>query len=336
MNRAGARIESVGSYLPPRVVTSREIEEQLASTAPIGWLQELTGVETRRVAEAGTTSSALSLLALRDALSRSSHEPRDIDCLIVGSVCPDFGEPATANVIQEALGLCGAGFDVNNACNGFLTSLQIAESFIATGAYRCIAIVCGEMISPFIPWHLAEQPSETLKHIGALTLGDGAGAVIVTAAEEADGGGRILAMRFMTDPSLWREATVLGGGSMYPHQDDKHWFLSRPRKLFEAAEEHVPILIDDVLAAAGWTRDDVDLIVPHQVSLQMTDKLLALFDGGRDMAVVTYPMYGNNAAASQPIALDEARKRGRLTTGTNVLFVACAAGFAAGVAAARW
>jgi 3-oxoacyl-[acyl-carrier-protein] synthase-3 len=236
-------------------------------------------------------------------------------------------------VIQEKLGLVGAGFDVNNACNGFLTSLQLAHALIVTRAYRRVAIVCGEMVSPFVPWHLAANGDDALQHLGSLTLGDAGGAAIVT-SREADRG--IRAMRFVTDPTLWREATVLGGGSMYPHQDEKHWFMSRSRKLFEAAERHVPPLIARVLEEAGWAIADVDLIVPHQVSLQMTDKLVALFGDRPDLAVNTYSIYGNNAAASQLVALDEARKQGRLQPGTNVLFVACGAGFSAGVAAIRW
>jgi 3-oxoacyl-[acyl-carrier-protein] synthase-3 len=329
--RAG--IESVGSWLPPKEVTSVEIERRLGGLTEAGWLERATGVRCRRFAEQGTTSSALAVVALRDALSRSRFRIEEIECLIVGSVCPDFGEPATANVIQDELGMKGAGFDVNNACNGFMSALQIANSFVVSGAYRHVAIVCGEMISPFIPWHLAQHPSETLKHLGALTLGDGGGAAIVSACGDDVG---ILAMQSMTDPSLWREATVLGGGSMYPHDDAKHWFLSRPGRMFAAAEKYVPGLIDEVLARAGWSRDDVQLIIPHQVSTQMTEKLVEWFGRGLDMAVLTYPLLGNNAAASQLIALDAARKEGRLERGMNLLFVSCSAGFAAAVAAVRW
>ena len=328
-----SRIEAVGSYLPPKIVTSLEVEARLGAAHEPGWLEALTGVRTRRHAEPGITSSQLSIAALQDMMSRSRHTWDDVDCLIVGSITPDIAEPATANVIQEALGLRGAGFDVNNACNGFATALQIADAFIRSRTYRCIAITCGEVSSPFIPWHLAaglEPPAST---IGALTLGDGAGAALVTRSQSLAG---ILAMSFMTDPRHWRAATVMGGGTLHPHEPDKHYFLSNPGVLFEDATTYVPGLVDETLAKADWTRRDVDLIVGHQVSLAMTRKLTELFDENLDFAVNTFPDLGNNASASIPIALHAALRQGRLAPGTKLLLVACAAGFAAGVIAIEW
>jgi 3-oxoacyl-[acyl-carrier-protein] synthase-3 len=326
-------IESVGSYLPPRVVTSLEIEQRLGAAHETGWLEALTAVRARRYVEPGTTSSQLSIAALKDMISRSRHTWSDVDCLIVGSITPDVAEPATANIIQEALALRGAGFDLNNACNGFATSVQVADSLIRTGAYNCIAIVCGEVASPFIPWHLAEGLEPPSSCIGALTLGDGAGAALVTRSESLQG---ILAMSFMTEPSHWRAATVLGGGTLYPRDPDKHYFLSNPGVLFEDAKKYVPDLVDQTLAKAGWTRGDVELIVGHQVSLAMTRKLTDLFDKDIDFAVNTFPELGNNASASIPIALHAALRQGRLERGTKVLLVACAAGFAAGIIAIEW
>lgn len=328
-----SRIEAVGSYLPPRVVTSREIEGRLGSSAEPGWLEAITGVRTRRYVEPGTTSSDLSVQAIHDLMKRSRHTLGDVDCLIVASVSPDVLEPATANVVQEKLGLTGAGFDVNNACNGFVTALQIADSFIRAGTYRCVLIACGEVASPFIPWHLAAGLETPIQHIGSLTLGDGAGAALVT---RSDGLRGVLAMGFLTDPSHWRAATVLGGGTLHPHEPDKHYFMSTPGVLFEDAEKYVPGLVDETLERAGWTRADVELIVGHQVSLTMTRKLTELFSQDIDFAVNTYPDYGNNAAASIPIALHAALRQRRLSPGTRLLLVGCAAGFSAGIVAMEW
>jgi 3-oxoacyl-(acyl-carrier-protein) synthase III len=328
-----SRIESVGSFLPERAVTSRSIEQRLGSAAEAGWLEAITGVRTRRYVEPGTTSSEISVAAIQDLFTRSEHSLGDVDCLIVASVSPDVLEPATANVVQEKLRLKGAGFDVNNACNGFVTALQIADSFIRSGAYQCVLIACGEVASPFIPWHLASGLETPIEHIGALTLGDGAGAALITRSEGLRG---VLAMRFMTDARHWRAATVLGGGTLHPHEPDKHYFMSTPGVLFEDAEKYVPGLIDETLERAGWSRDDVELIVGHQVSLAMTRKLTELFEKELDFAVNTYPEYGNNAAASIPIALHTALTQRRLEPGTKLLLVGCAAGFAAGIVAIEW
>jgi 3-oxoacyl-(acyl-carrier-protein) synthase III len=328
-----SRIESVGSFLPDRIVTSQEIEQRLGSAAEAGWLEAITGVRTRRFVEPGTTSSDISVAAIQDLFTRSRHTLSDVDCLIVASVSPDILEPATANVVQDKLGLTGAGFDVNNACNGFVTALQIADSFIRSSTYQYILIACGEVASPFIPWHLATGLETPIEHIGGLTLGDGAGAALVT---RSDGLRGVLATGFMTDPRHWRAATVLGGGTLHPHEPDKHYFMSTPGVLFEDAEKHVPGLIDETLERAGWARSDVDLIAGHQVSLTMTRKLTELFGQSLDFAVNTYPDYGNNASASIPIALHTALRQQRIEPGTKVLLVGCAAGFAAGIIAIEW
>jgi hypothetical protein len=175
----------------------------------------------------------------------------------------------------------GRGVHVNNACNGFATSLQIADSFIRSQTYCCIAIVCGEVGSPFIPWHLAEGLEPPASTIGALTLGDGAGAALVTRSESLDG---ILAMSFMTDPPLAPRCSV---GALHPRRST----TSRPR-LFDDAD-YVPGGRRD--AEGRRTRGDVDIIVGHQVSLAMT-RSSPNFDES-STSPSTLPRAGNNVGS---------------------------------------
>jgi acyl-CoA:acyl-CoA alkyltransferase len=327
-----SRIDAVGAYLPPGEVSSLQVELRLGLDKPAGWIQSKTSVRTRRMVEAGTPGSELATRAIQDALSRSSRSLEDIDCIILGSISPDVLEPATANIVQHALGSHAPAFDVKNACNGFLNCLEIADAFIRAGSYSCIAVAAGEAITAGIPWHLVTTLN-AYDHLGALTLGDGGGAAIVVPSQDESG---VRSVRFVSDGTYWQAATVLGGGSLYPREPDKHYFLSSPKELYAATNTYLPELLQVVLSQAGWRLEDVDLIVPHQVNMRMLEQFCGLFGRGVEMAAVTLPEYGNTGAASIPIALDHARRTGRLAPGTNVLLAGAGAGFTLCFAAVRW
>jgi 3-oxoacyl-[acyl-carrier-protein] synthase III len=329
--------EAVGCYLPDRELTSREIEQRVGTGRSQGWLEHTTGVRARRIAEPSQSGAELAAAAVRDLLSRSDLVLSEIDCIIYGAALPDVVEPATAHILQALLRSHAAVFDVSNACNGFLTGVQIADAFIRTGTYRCVLIAAGEKLTSAIPWHLIEGAAEPMHHVSALTVGDGAGAALLTpaGADEPDDRG-LLAMRMVSDSSVWRACTLVGRGSLDPEDRGRDYLICNAKPLFEASIRHGRDLLDRVLAEAGWHYDDVDLIVPHQVSLQMLELLTAAFGRGVDLAINTFPEYGNVAAANLPIALDAARRSGRLQRGMNVLLGSGAAGLSLGFAAVRW
>ncbi len=329
-----SRIAAVGSYLPPRELLSVDIERRLRVEAPPGWIEEITGVRARRVAEPGTPGSELAALAVLDMLDRSRWSLNDIDCIIVGSATADCIEPCTANMVQSRLGARGAAFDVGNACNGFLSALQVADALVTTGQFGCVAVACGESLAPFVPWHLAEASVDPLEYIGSITLGDGGGAALVVPSA-GDGRG-LLASSFVTEGDMWEAAIIRSGGSRYPGASNGNWFTCQARPLYDAAYRLLPDMIEDVLGRAGWQADDVDLIVPHQVSISAVANIGCRFGWTVEDAVFTLTDCGNTAAASMPMALARAAEQERLDAGSHVLMVGAAAGFSAGVTALRW
>ncbi|MFQ5478268.1 MAG: 3-oxoacyl-ACP synthase III family protein [Candidatus Binatia bacterium] len=330
---AGAQIVAVGAYLPETELTSEEIEGWLHADAPPGWLEQLSGVRARRVATPGTPGSTLASLAIKDMLEGSGYSVADLDCIIVGSAAPDCIEPSTANMVQAELGASGAAFDVSNACNGFLTALQVADALVSKGSFGAVAVACGEVLSPFIPWDLARESRDPLNYIGALTLGDGGGAALVTPATGQPG---IRAMRFHSEGELWEAAVVKSGGSRFPGAEANAYFSCEVKPLYQAAYRVLPGMIQQLLDEVRWKASEVDLVVPHQVSVSAVANIGCMFGWTTDDAVFSLDDYGNTAAASMPIAMHRALGQGRLREGSRVVMVGAAAGFSAGVAAIEW
>ena len=330
-------IDAVGAYLPSDILTSAAIEQRIDGKGPAGWIEHSTGVRARRIARADESGAELAYRAVLDLLHHSTYRIDDVDCIIYSAALPDLVEPATAHILQEKLGSHAVVFDVSNACNGFLTGLKIADAFIRTGIHSCILIAAGERLTSTIPWHLLATCENPKKHISALTVGDGAGAaLVVPRPKESDRERGILALEMLSDSSLWRACTLAGRGSLEPNDLTRDYLICDARPLFEASVRYGRDLAERVLAKADWDYDDVDLLVPHQVSLQMLKVLTDAFGRGVDLAVNTYPDYGNVAAANLPIALDAAQKSGRLGPGKRVFLASGAAGFSLGFAAVRW
>jgi 3-oxoacyl-[acyl-carrier-protein] synthase-3 len=332
-----ARIEAVGTFLPDQVILSTAIEERVSTEMPAGWIEDITGVKARRLAPSNVTGVDMAVLAVEDLLSRSTRDLRDIDCLIYGAALPEIVEPATANILQTRLGLRAPVFDVNNACNGVFTGILIAEALIRTGVYQCVLIAAGEKLSSVIPWHAIARDEPT-RHIGALTLGDGAGAVLLTRHECLESTSRrgLLASKMISEGRLWSQCTVRGRGSLEPENDTRDWLMCDARPLFEASLRHGPRLIREVLDRAGWTYGDVDLIASHQVSSGILTALTRQFGRNPDFAVNTLRDFGNLAAANLPVAIDRARRDGRLREGAKLFLGSGAAGFSLGFAAVEW
>lgn len=340
VRRPAAVISAVGHYLPGHVILSNEVEARVTAssqgfTMPRGTIQFLTGVRGRHHVQPGVTSSDLAVAAARRALETAGVEARAIEVLIFASASHDIAEPATANLVQDKLGCVEASvFDVKNACNSFLNALDIAHAFIQTGRATRILVASGEVLSPTIDWSL--QCAEDLKtKFAALTLGDGGGACIVEARPDEPERG-LRPGRFLSDGRHWELSTVLAGGTMMPGDFTRRFFECRSSELQLLAAEHLPGLIVKVLEDVGWSPSEVDLAVPHQVSLSIIETICERVGMDPAQCQVTLTHSGNTAAASIPIALSIAVEQGRLMPGAKVLLVGGAAGFTAGVIPVIW
>jgi 3-oxoacyl-[acyl-carrier-protein] synthase-3 len=338
LQRLSAVIAGVGHYVPETIVRMEEVEARTRYrgnfSLPPGIITSLTGVREKRSAVDGEHPSDLALKAARVALNQAGLRAAEIDLLIFASCAQDLAEPATANILQEKLGASKAHvLDVKNACNSFLNAIDIVDSLIQTGKSCTALIACGEVFSPVINWDLKTRADLEVGFAG-LTLGDGAGAVVLRAAEEGERG--IQQSAFESDGSQWRLASVRGGGTVAPRDPMAYYFTCQSTVLLHETISRLPPVVKRVLEKSGWRADEVDLICCHQVSLEGIQQACRLTGLPLERCVITIPKYGNTGAASVPIGLSEASQAGRITQGSRLLLVGLSAGISVGAISLVW
>jgi 3-oxoacyl-[acyl-carrier-protein] synthase-3 len=333
-------LTGVGCWLPDQVITSEDIERRVANsstdfTLPAGLIRLISGVEERRYATTTTTSSDLAAAAGLNALCHAGIPPDHIDTLIFASASHDIAEPATANIVQTKTGCHNASvFDLKNACNSFINALDVAVALIETNRSTTTLITSGEKLSPTVDWRV-ETNDDVARKLAAFTLGDGGGAGVVQ-ARGRDDVGCVHPGRFLSNGEHWELSTVLAGGTLYPGDTSRRFFECDSAGLHDVTAHLLPDLILETIDRVGWSADDIDLIVPHQVSRSMVNHLTTEMGFTVDRCQVTLDRYGNTAAASIPIALATAEAQGRLRPGDHVLLVGGAAGFSAAVIPVVW
>jgi len=329
-----AAIAGVGAYRPGCPVTTEDIHRKIYDTTGYrvknALVERLTGVRTRHYRGSDEQSSDLAVNAAVCAMERAGVSVEEIDLLIFAACSQDVTEPATANIVQEKLGAKNAQvLDVKNACNSFLSALDVADSHIRAGKSQRALVTVGETLSLGIDWNIRSS-ADVKSRIGSLTLGDAGGAVVLEGVPAEEGRG-LLATGFRSYGEKWRLATVLSGGSMYRFSEEHSFFRCQPKGLRDAAYELIPNIVKEVLDSVGWKAEDVDLCCGHQVTKEMICGLSKRIGIPTGRQMVTVTECGNTAAASIPLCLDQAYEQGRLTRGAKVLLVGGAAGFSVGV-----
>ncbi len=326
-----SKIVGWGAYLPPLQITSADITDKLNQSGykNVGAVIEaMTGIKSRRYAGPEIYPSDLAAAASRRALESAGLDAKDVDAIIFCGVSRDFDEPATANIVQEKIGAKNSYvFDLSNACNGFMSAIDVADSFIASGRYENVLVTAGELISPYIDWNPKSREDLKLSSMG-YTLGDAGGAAILTRVSSDDECG-IRARWFLSDGKHWRVAIIpaMANGTRFK-------FKSDGAAIERVAREHVPSGVEMVLEMLQWDVKDIDLIVPHQVASPVTENILYKQLGiAPEKVIWTFPKYGNNGAASMPVAMSEALRQGMVQEGGKVLFIGGSGGFGAGVIA---
>ncbi len=327
----GSRILATGFHVPERVVTNRDLEAVMDTSDE--WIRERSGIAERRWVS-GESGSDLALEAARNALSTGDMAPEEIDCIVLATLSPDHFFPGTGVFLQRKLGLPGIPcLDVRNQCSGFLYGLSVADAWVRAGRYRRVLLVGTEV-------HSTGLERSTAGRETAVLFGDGAGAVIVGPSEDSRG---ILALRLHADgrhaEKLWVEAPASAYDPFMAHEYiDRGITFPRMegREVFKHATTRMPEVVEEVLADAELTIDDVALLIPHQANLrisQAVQKRLGLPD---ERVYNNIQRYGNTTAASIPIALHEAVTEGRVTKGDVVCMAAFGSGFTWGAALVRW
>jgi 3-oxoacyl-[acyl-carrier-protein] synthase III len=322
-----ARIASVGSALPQRVVTNDDLAELVDTTDE--WIVDRTGIRARRFAGEGETAASLAADAGARALEAARIDPAAVDLTVVATVSGDQPLPSTASFVQDRLGITGAAFDVAAACAGFIYATQVGAAQIATGGAETILVAGTEVLSRFLDFS---------DRTTCVLFGDGAGAAILVPGDEPGVIGSIL-------ENQGRHAHLLeipAGGSREPassetvERHDHAIRMKDGREVFKRAVVGMADACARLLEKSGYTPEDVSLLVPHQANGRIIAAVAQRLSFPRDRVFVDLETVGNTSAASVPIAMDHAWRQGRLNPGDLVLTVAFGAGLAYGANLIRW
>ncbi len=321
-------IAGTGSYIPGRKIPNSYFESIVDTSDE--WIRKRTGIEQRFFVEDGETTSSMSITAAKRALENAGLKAEDLDLIIVGTLTPDHLLPACSARVQEGLGAVNAGaFDLNAACTGFMTAMSTGEAFIASGRARRVLVIGAESLSRFI--NFEDRGS-------CILFGDGAGAAILTPWEDCKRG-EILTTKLGADGSGYEHIYMRGGGSEHPPTAETvaqkiHYITVKGREVYRFAVTRMTELINEMLE--GHERDELGMIVPHQVNLRIIESALTKLEIPMEKCMVNIQKYGNSSVATIPIALDEAAREGRLEKGKLVLMAAFGAGLTWGSVKVRW
>lgn len=340
-NKCNSRIVSIGYCAPDKIVKTKDVEKKLKFKEklgiPYGVLERLTGCQEHREATPDTDATDLAVEAAKKAIKEANISKDEIDLVLFGACCQDITEPATANIVQEKLGIQNAQvFDVKNACNSFVNGIDIADSMIATGKVKTALVTTGEVLSKYTDLNITRRKDLEFG-TAALTLGDGGGAAIMTKSKPGEGG--LVTSTFISYGTEWRLGVVMAGGTMYPREpvDPRlTYFKSNSEKILNLALEKIPPVILKVIEDAGWRREDVDLVLGHQVTIKIIKDIFKKAGFPFEKTVISVDRFGNTAAASIPITVGIALETGRLKRGMKIILVGGAAGFSVGVLAFVW
>lgn len=329
-HRRYAQIIGWGYHVPSKVITNKDLEQIVDTTDE--WIRTRTGIEERHVAaDPQETSATLAIAAARKALEVADVHPSKIDLIICSTSSPEHIFPATASIIQDAIGADNAGaFDLSAACSGFVYALSMARSHILAGDAEYVLVLGAETLSRIVDW--------TDRNTCVL-FGDGAGAVLV-AASNVPGG--IMAVELGSDGSGANLLTVPAGGSAQPASletvsSGSHYIKMDGKAVFRFATRVMAQATQRVLARSGLTTDDVDLIVPHQANIRIIqNSVLNQLKIPQDKVWINLQRYGNTSTASIPIALCEAIEAGKVKPGNNLVFVGFGGGLTWAACAVKW
>jgi 3-oxoacyl-[acyl-carrier-protein] synthase-3 len=307
----GVTLQGLGYYVPEDVLTNFDLEKMVDTSDE--WIVTRTGIKERRIAK---KESLLDMAekASRMALDMAKISPQDIDAIILATLTPELGFPASACLLQGKLECKkGFAFDISAACSGFLYGLEIAKGLIEGNGLKKVLLVGAEKLSDIVNW----QDRST-----CVLFGDGAGAVVVS----SEGEGEILASVMRSDGSAWEILYAERCG----------YINMKGRELFKLAVRSMEEVCLEVLQKAGLSVEQIDLFVPHQANIRIMEALAERLNISMEKVYSNIHKYGNTSAASIPIALTEAYLEGRLKRGDLVLMTAMGGGLTWGAMLIRF
>ncbi|MGZ8159416.1 MAG: beta-ketoacyl-ACP synthase III [Methylobacter sp.] len=318
-----SRVIGTGGYLPEEVRTNEQISQTVDTSD--SWIIERTGIRSRRIAAADETASSMAEIAARQAIEAAACDPEEIDLIIVATGTPDRVYPSTGCLLQRRLGIknCVA-FDVQAACSGSIFALSIADQYIKSGAAKKVLVVGSEICSRLVDW--TDRGT-------CILFGDGAGAVLLSASDEAGilsthihSDGEYEDLLYCPNPQAAAETNKQEAG----------YINMRGNEVFKVAVNTLGRIVDETLAANNMQQSDIDWLVPHQANTRIIAATAKKLKMSMDHVILTLENQGNTSSASVLLALNEGVRDGRIQRGQVVLLEAFGAGFTWGSALIKY
>jgi 3-oxoacyl-[acyl-carrier-protein] synthase-3 len=317
-----SKIIGTGSYLPAKTLTNFDLEKIVETSHD--WIMSRSGIVERHVAADDEMTSDLALQASRRAIEAAGISADEIDMVIVATTSPDMIFPSTACILQDKLGIknCGAAFDMQAVCGGFVYALNTADLYIRGGQAKTVLVVGAEVLSRMLDWS---------DRTTCVLFGDGAGAVVLRASETPG----IVASKLHAD-GRHRNMLKADGNIRHGEVQGDPFIKMDGQAVFKFAVKVLSEVVEEVLEENHLSGSDIDWLIPHQANIRIMEATAKKLGLSMDNVVVTVAHHGNTSAASIPLALDTAVRDGRIKAGQNILLEAVGGGFTWGAVLIRW
>tara|TARA_B100000767_G_C19766575_1_gene537827 strand:+ start:2197 stop:3204 length:1008 start_codon:yes stop_codon:yes gene_type:complete len=332
-----SRIIGLGKYLPENILTNADLSKMMDTTDD--WITERTGIKERRHIKKGdgNTTATMALKATKIALERANMEAKDLDLILFATLSPDYYFPGSGVVLQDLLGIpaCPA-MDIRNQCSGFIYALSTADQFIKTGMYKNVLVVGSEN-------HSGGLDMTSRGRGVSVIFGDGAGAAILTRENNMDRG--ILSSHIYSEGFHAKELSLIGPSTnrwvpeiiaANDSEDLSYYPYMNGQVVFKHAVVRFSEVINEGLQKNNWSANDIDMLIPHQANLRISQFIQKKFGLSKDKVYNNIMRYGNTTAASIPIALTEAWEEGKVKEGSKVVLAAFGSGFTWGSSIIVW
>jgi 3-oxoacyl-[acyl-carrier-protein] synthase-3 len=327
---ASVIIAGVGSYAPERILTNADLTKIVDTSDE--WIVSRSGIRERHIAAADEATSDLSIKAAAAALADAGVQASEVDLLIVATATPDYPLPSTACVVQNKLGVPphATCFDISAACSGFLYAMEVAYGMLLTNRYKCAVIIGAEKLSSIVDW---------TDRTTCVLFGDAAGAAVLKKSPQPGIG--IIGSDLGADGDMVDALYMPAGGSRCPASaksiaEGGHFLRMKGKEVFKNAVRVMETVAREMVEQHNLTVDQINLVVPHQANIRIIEALSTNLGIPLEKFYVNLDRYGNTSAASIPLALDEARRAGRIKPGDYTLLVAFGAGLTYGSTLIRW
>lgn len=332
-----SHIKGIGHYVPDNVVTNKDLEKYMETTD--AWIEERTGIKERRWIDPKSDDmpSTMGTKAARMAIENAGLTPDDIDFIVFATLSPDYYFPGPGVQVQDLLGIKEVGaLDVRNQCSGFIYGLSVADQFIKTGMYENILVIGSE-------YHSGGLEKSTRGRGVTVIFGDGAGAVVLSRSASNDKG--ILSTHLHSEGKHAKELALIGPATnrwvdriMQENdpEDTSYYPYMNGNFVFKHAVTRFSEVIFEALMTNGFNPEDIDMLIPHQANLRISQFIQKQLKLGDDNVYNNIMRYGNTTAASIPIALSEAHQEGKVKSGDLVCLAAFGSGFTWASALIRW